>query len=438
MVPARGEEDTTLSENRVSGFHLEQQLDTPGSVLGHIDFLLNEGNGKLAIQSFLQHEKRLPASSVKQRTLQQLIQWQSAHRSVYFVPGESPPYTLTAVFIPRPAFTVVMLRVLKRFIEKQGFEVVDVLSFSNDLGTPPEEDVLGAASGPIGGAFVCLDLCPWAPSALDRVAWPRVDNVRNLTLQGLGKRVTCYRTKGHARVLSRDMLRSLQHLQVVKNTRASWKWLDALPGKATVSYRQRISQWQDAFKVPYPVEASLSRFAGSARVDLVRYRGRRAVCKTFRPGKYDAMANECLIYDHTMPDTQTPTLIETGQGWLVTEYLDGISPLKDGARGTIPADIVVDAFRWLQRLHEAGYVHTDFHPENVFQREDGALYFIDFEHCFDWGEAVQPFEKSPTFKSQRWDELALPSPIGGPRQYKHKWAPHTSLSQPELLSELGH
>jgi len=437
MVPSNGAEHSMTSKNYVPGHMIEQQQDSSESTIRHIDFLLNQGDGEQAIQLFLQHEECLPASSIKQRALQQLIQWQSAYRSVYFIPGESLSSTLTAVFIPRSAFTIAMLRVLKRFIEKQGYEVVDVLSFANNWGTPPDDKVLGAGREPVGGAFICLDLCPWAPSTLDQVAWPKVDNVRNLTLQGLGKRVAYYRANGHARLLSRAMLHGLQHLQVVKNTEATWDWLNSLPDTTTASYRKRISEWQDAFEVPFPVEVSLSRFAGSARVDLVQYRGQRAVCKTFRPEKHDAMANECAIYAHAQSDDRIPKVLETGEGWLVTEYVEGIRPLKDDTRCTIAPEIVVRAFRWLQHLHHAGYVHTDFHPENVFQREDGTLCFIDFEHCFRWTDVLPPFEESPTFNPQGWDELALPSPIGGPRQYKHKWAPYTSLPQDELLSTLG-
>jgi serine/threonine-protein kinase len=77
------------------------------------------------------------------------------------------------------------------------------------------------------------------------------------------------------------------------------------------------------------------------------------------------------VYDHGVTDT--------GQPYIVMEYLEG-QTLEQAIRerGPLPlaevADIVVQAARALEAAHEAGVIHRDLKPDNVFlarEREPG-------------------------------------------------------------------
>lgn len=406
-------------------------------MLQQVNELLTAGKGHEAIRCFLQQGTPQPSSSAYQNVLKRLLQWQSVHRREHFSPdGAATTATITAVLIPRPACSVAMLRTVKGFIEKQGYEVVDVLSFANPPAAPAPQAVFGPEGHEIGVVYICADLCPWAPTALDRMAWPDVDNTRNLTLRGLVQRVIGYRAQGHGRLLTRTMIHALRFAQVLKNTEHTWSWLCEIPGVSVAAYKKQVNEWTSAFRVPFPVKESLSRYAGAARIDTVHYRGSVAVCKTFRPGRDAAFQNERAVYAHTEADDRTPALLESGDNWFIIEHVPDMGSLHDTKTGHLDPEHVVQAFEWLYDLHEAGFVHTDFHPENVFVRDDGSLCFIDFEHCFRWTGAAFPFSLSPNFSPAKWDELAVSCPIGGPRPYAQKWAPYTSLSQEALLCRL--
>ena len=73
-----------------------------------------------------------------------------------------------------------------------------------------------------------------------------------------------------------------------------------------------------------------------------------------------------------------------GQLYLVMEYLEGANlklllGRRDPALTENVAQILLDMAGALERVHESGYMHLDFKPENVLVTHNGAVRLVDFD-----------------------------------------------------------
>lgn len=79
--------------------------------------------------------------------------------------------------------------------------------------------------------------------------------------------------------------------------------------------------------------------------------------------------NTLKVFDHGVLEDKTP--------YLVVEYLEGHS-LEEGGDLPDPLAIILPIAEALERCHEAGMIHRDVKPANIFLTDDGRPVLLDF------------------------------------------------------------
>ena len=75
------------------------------------------------------------------------------------------------------------------------------------------------------------------------------------------------------------------------------------------------------------------------------------------------------------------------------------------------AQILIDAATGLSHVHESGYMHLDFKPENILVTRNGAVRLIDFDLAQPIPEAPVKFSKNPGTPSYMAPEQLKRQPI---------------------------
>ncbi len=143
---------------------------------------------------------------------------------------------------------------------------------------------------------------------------------------------------------------------------------------------------------------------------LIDYYGRPAVLKKLRPGKPDTLKNEAKILAYLEPLGIAPRLYEAGEGYIIMEYIEGMSfkealaksrkkALRQGLEAAYKLDLAGIYHKELGRYYHIiltpqGVRILDFeraaksaHPRNVLQ-------FVGFYmRDLAVGEVVQLYKK---------------------------------------------
>ncbi len=157
------------------------------------------------------------------------------------------------------------------------------------------------------------------------------------------------------------------------------------------------------FSAPYELVRNLGGASPGARVDLVLFRGKYAVCKTF--GYLSKFKREKDIYKLSGQFDFIPMLLEEGDNWLVVEYLEGYDNVKTVVYTYYDPCISKSIFYYLKELHDLNYALLDFHAGNVLVNPKSKdIKFIDFEHSYKYRESRPPFLEGASVDSRRFFE----------------------------------
>jgi serine/threonine-protein kinase len=92
--------------------------------------------------------------------------------------------------------------------------------------------------------------------------------------------------------------------------------------------------------------------------------------------------------------------VEHGSDYLLMDYVEAenlklLIARQDPVLAENVAQILIDAATGLQDVHEGGYMHLDFKPENVLVSRNGAVRLIDFDMAQPLPEKPVKFSKNP-------------------------------------------
>ena len=206
----------------------------------------------------------------------------------------------------------------------------------------------------------------------------------------------------------------------------------------------RIRELKDEFQTPYPVVCALTSNGTRSKVEVVRYRGSDAVCKTFRPGRERFLCREIeTLRQFGGVRPEIPTLLETGSNYFIIPFFEGkhwtrtrgwllprLMPLRS-ARSA--ADVV-------RFFHSQGRSLIDWHPDQVIIQPNGDIRVVDFELIYEYHQRPECVEDAYEFKGTpdgfEWESSALVTQkefLKDP--YGRRWQRCVGLSATSLLND---
>lgn len=139
------------------------------------------------------------------------------------------------------------------------------------------------------------------------------------------------------------------------------------------------------FVTPFEVVADLSKHSRRAKVELINYHGKKAICKTFKEGREHYLEREVVAREVGAGLREVSAILEVGKNYIVMEFYEGsidkISRTRPFLHGNayLPIWAIERMKRIIVYYRERGYECVDFSPRNVLVDSDNDLKVIDFE-----------------------------------------------------------
>lgn len=374
--------------------------------------------------------------------LARLMRYNSWIQARFFKdPPRGPEWArgLSVFLIRRVAVERNAVEQLVQLIERSGFEILLVKPLAPDESQKAEATIRGGnwragpwpvSGGPPAVAVVALDLCPRPVPDDLQAKHPLLDNGR------------VYETKLRVRDAFNESLPAKDRCNCAHSSDNAWhavEYLAVAAPEAIEPLRQRAEARTREFRVPYPVVEELPGERRRARVDVVDYKGQRAVCKTFRPGAERFLARELIALEKLAADNPAiPQLLERGSNYFVVPYYRDTLPRTDAGepQDVLPLEVARAVVDVVRRLWEQGYTLTRYHPRDVLVTEDG-IKVVDFEFLQAYngnkpGSFRDAFELRGARPGVEADTLGRASGSGS---YDVLWRPAIGLSLESLLDD---
>ncbi len=123
------------------------------------------------------------------------------------------------------------------------------------------------------------------------------------------------------------------------------------------------------------------------------------------------------FYRHGNLDGVDYTLLERVIGWNLKQLINRNDPVL----GEFVGNIFIDSAVALEHLHEKGFIHLDFKPENILVTQSGDIRLVDFD-------LAQPLPKKPT---------RMPTNAGTPAYMAPEQIRHEPLDQRADIFSFG-
>ncbi len=188
-----------------------------------------------------------------------------------------------------------------------------------------------------------------------------------------------------------------------------------IPGK-TNEITEKAERMRKRYKTEYPVLDTLSR-GNRSKVELIDYKGRKAVKKTFRAYYQQHFEREMLILDNLGGKYSfIPNLYEKGDGYFIVEYYDNILDYSNVARlkGQLSGhkSQIVDV---VKAMYSHGLAYINFTPVNIIITQSGRMVCVDYEF-------VHRYKDKPETVNQAYEVVGVPRDFLGalPAGFDHR------------------
>lgn len=319
---------------------------------------------------------------------------------------------------------------LKKYIQKEGFTILKVKKLEDLYKINFTKKVRGGnwnqGPWPMSGGFpaviiVALDVYPVDPIPDDYDKHPGITNkrIKNKT-----------EIRDFINLCLSDESKWFNGVHSSDNEIQAVEYL-TLAGLDENEIYEEILNYRQAFITKYFVLKVLSQYSKRAKVELIDFNGVKAVKKTFKPMCEKFLANEIEAYTIFRGVLPIPKLLETGDNYIITSYIEGSRPLGN----RISIKILKKCLKILRHLYDEGYSLLDFKPGNFLIDNNKNIYLIDFEFLYK-------YDVKPAFINC-YDLLGIPENLDksiipnnhisrGTKQFDALWYRFTGINYEEL------
>jgi hypothetical protein len=320
---------------------------------------------------------------------------------------------------------------LEKLIEKEGFTKICTEMLDGEFKDNLTKGVRGGnwnqgpwptSGGPPSALIVALDVYPVEPEQTDQHKHPGITNKRiqdkNRIRDSLNSKFPDKSDWCNGVHSSDNEIQAVEYLE--------------LAGLNKDLIFKEIERYKNIFKTKYPVIKVLSRYSRRAKIELISYKGEKAVLKTFKPKCEWFLENEIEAYKAFENFEEVPQLLEAGDNYIITEYIEGSNPLE----GKINIHTLKECLNILRKVYDKGYSLLDFRPTNFLRNKKKNLYLIDFEF-------LHRYDQKPPFL-ECYDLVGIPADFDplyvpivdvpeGEYQFDVLWGRRTGIYYEDLL-----
>lgn len=323
---------------------------------------------------------------------------------------------------------------IKRILFDQGFD--HVLE-----GRIPEDRVGQALSGIRGGNwgkgpwprsgglpayyYVVYDARPLQPGEEIAREHPGLDNER------ISIAKTRIRDDFNRRLASRERCNIIHSSD---NAYQALCYLDIINPEGITLVQDEARRKFSEFVTPFDVVRDLSNHARRAKVELIDYHGKKAICKTFKEGREHYLEREVVARQVGAGLSEVSAILEVGRNYIVIEFydasIDAISSIRPlfHHNAYLPIWAIERMKKMIVYYRERGYECVDFSPRNVLVDSDSGLKVIDFEFLQKVDGAREGLSGNLAWYSAPDDfEGDLPQWKSNSSIYRRRWFRYTGL-----------
>ena len=288
-------------------------------------------------------------------------------------PHDALDVQLWAFLIRREAVECGDADFVGRTLTEKGFDTLLRVRADPDVGRRlaewlPESG-LRVTAREIDSVVFVHDVFPAAPTESQRREAPQCDNARALLTR------TALRA-GLRRLRGRDYVPAVG----VASSAQAWSLLAKLAPTQIGTLRDRMRERSAAFATGSGIR-DLSRYGCRGRVELIDYKGGKAVRKTFRPGRERFLQHELDVFADLGPICpEIPKLLESGDNYFIVEYIDEADQLPlPTAPALLPLRHARQLAGFVCKAIASGWDPVDLKPRSNALYTRNGIRIIDYE-----------------------------------------------------------
>ena len=296
------------------------------------------------------------------------------------------------------------------WFENAGLNVVSLIELDADQQKKATQNLRGGNWGrgpwPVSGGnpsamLIVYDYHPLPLKAGAKKKYPHVSNEHYLLKEKLRKELNLnLRKEEQTNVIhsSDDEIEALEYIQAV------------VP-QALAEAEATIKKWDEDYLTKEKVIKDISENKRRAKVEIIEFRGQKAVKKTYKAGKERFLNREKYVYGELSKECGfIPELLGSGDNYIIIPYLETVR-FSENERAKIKMlkRYKKEIYDISEFFYNKGYAMIDFHPGNLLITKKG-LKVIDFEFLYR-------YENLPESSQKTFDLLGFPIDFDGDKPY---------------------
>lgn len=273
---------------------------------------------------------------------------------------------------------------ITEWFEKSGLNLVKSVEMNPAQKKKAAQNLRGGNWGrgpwPVsgGGPSVMLVMYDYHPKALDRdkrEKYPHVSNEHYLFKEEIRSKINS----------SLPDMEKTNPIHSSDDEIEALDYIDSISPEILEDVRKTITEWDRKYKTKEKVIKDISEYKRRAKVEIIEYKGMKAVKKTYKAGKERFLEREKYVYGELSKECRfIPVLLESGENYIIIPFLKTtLLSRKNYFKMQALKKYKREILSISEFFYNKGYALIDFHPGNILVTKDGPR-IIDFEFLYKY------------------------------------------------------